>query len=108
MALIIMILAPFPLGYFLRNRLAAFVAFIAVHSFVFTFQSLSLVIEWAGGSQEAFGPYPQASDGNVLSYAAVNLVIYLVGFGLVMLGHRLGSKRRASKNGPVHLDAAVK
>ena len=42
MELIVMLLAPFPIGFFMRNRLAAFVTYIALHGFVFTFQSLSL------------------------------------------------------------------
>lgn len=96
MELIIMMLAPFPIGYFMRNRLAAFVAYIAIHGFVFTFQTLNLVLEWVGGSQEAFGPYPKASSGNVFSYGAVNLIIFGVGLGLVYLGSRLGSRRRGT------------
>jgi hypothetical protein len=46
--LIIMLLAPFPIGYLIRNRMAAFLAYIALHSFVFTFQSTSLLKEWTG------------------------------------------------------------
>jgi hypothetical protein len=101
--LIVVILTAFPIGYLLKPRLAAFVAYIAVHSFVFTFQTASLIIEWAGGDDAAFGPFPQASTGSVWSYAAVNLVIYLVGFGLVFLGHRVAT-RRADRSGAVSLD----
>ena len=39
MELIIMVLAPFPIGFFVRSRMAAFVAFIALHAFVFTFSA---------------------------------------------------------------------
>jgi len=35
MELVVMVLAPFPIGFFVRSRLAAFVAYIAVHAFVF-------------------------------------------------------------------------
>jgi hypothetical protein len=38
MELIIMLLAPLPVGYFIRNRMAAYLAYVALHSFVFTFQ----------------------------------------------------------------------
>ena len=107
MELVVMVIAPFPIGFFVRSRLAAFVAYIAVHAFVFTFQSLNLLIEWAGGSEEAFGPFPDASTGNVLSYGAVNLVIYAVGLGLVYLGSRLGARRRARTAGPVALEPAT-
>ena len=32
-----MLLAPFPIGFFIRNRMAAYLAYVALHSFVFTF-----------------------------------------------------------------------
>jgi hypothetical protein len=105
MELILMLLVPLPVGFFLRNRLAAFVTYIAVHSFVFTLQTLNLLIEWTGGSQEAFGPYPKGSNANVLGYAAVNLAIYAAGLGLVYLGSRLGARRRAKADGPIALEA---
>jgi predicted Na+-dependent transporter len=95
MELIIMVLAPFPIGFLIRNRLAAFVTYIALHGFVFTFQTLNLILEWAGGSQEAFGPYPKASSGSILGYGLVNLVIFAVGLGLVYLGGRVGARRRS-------------
>jgi hypothetical protein len=102
MELIVMILSAFPIGYAIKNRLAAFVVYIAVHSFVFTFQTANLLIEWAGGDDAAFGPFPDASSTDVWSYAVVNLVIYLVGLGLVFLGHRIAARR--SGVGAVNLD----
>jgi hypothetical protein len=108
MELIVMLLAPLPIGFFMRNRLAAFVTYIALHGFVFTFQTLNLIIEWVGGSQEAFGPYPKASSSNVFSYGVVNLAIFAIGLGLVYLGHRLGARRRARAAGPVALDSAAR
>jgi hypothetical protein len=104
MELIVMVLVPFPIGFFMRNRLAAFVTYIAVHGFVFTFQTLNLIVEWVGGSPEAFGTYPKASNSNVFSYGVVNLVIFAVGLGLVYLGHRLGGRRRARSGAPVALE----
>jgi hypothetical protein len=50
--LIIMPLAPFPMGYFIRNRMAAYLAYVALHSFVFTFQSTTPLKEWTGGCGE--------------------------------------------------------
>ena len=102
MELIAMVLVPFPLGFLVRNRLAAFVAYVAVHSFLFTFQTLVLVRQWAGGSFTAFEQDPAAVP---LSYGVVNLVIYAVGLGLVWLGHRLGAHRRARRDAPVDLAA---
>lgn len=94
MELIVLIVSAFPLGFFVRRRTAAFIAYIAIHSFVFTFQSVELIIEWAGGSSDAFGPYPDADSGQVWAYGAVNLVIFAVGLGLVALGHHLADRRR--------------
>jgi predicted Na+-dependent transporter len=106
MELILMVLAPFPIGFFVRNRLAAFVTYIALHGIVFTFQTLNLILEWAGGSQEAFGPYPKSSSGNVFSYGAVNLVIFGVGLALVYLGSRLAARRRSTN--AVALESATR
>jgi hypothetical protein len=65
--------------------------------FLFTFQSIQLVIKWVGGATNAFGSYPKANSGDVWSYAVVNLIIAGVGIGLLALGRWLGSKRRASQ-----------
>lgn len=98
-ALILMILAPLPLGFFVRNRLAAFVVWTALHAFVFTFQTLSLVLEWATGSSAAFGAaFPAYEKAEMFAYGAVNLVIYAVGTGLLLLGARLGSRRRSREH----------
>lgn len=106
MELIIMLLAPFPLGLLVQSRVGAYLAYIALHAFAFTFQSLMLVIEWAGGSTAAFGAYPEASSSDLLAYGAVNLVIYLLGLGLVALGQRVQSWRRSRRPGAVSLDPA--
>ena len=88
MELLLTVLVPFPMGFAVRNRTTAYLAYIALHAFVFTFQSLNLLIEWVGGSTHAFGAYPEANASDVWGYGVVNLVIYLVGLGLVALGHR--------------------
>lgn len=98
MNLIFVLLVSFPLGYFLANRTTAVIAYVAAFGPLFTFQTLSLVTDWAGGSTAAFGgPFPSSNYSNVVGYAAVNVVLYLAGFGLIMLGHRLGAKRRARR-----------
>jgi len=53
-----MLLAPLPIGYFIRNRIAAYLAYIALHSFVSTFQSTTLLKEWNGGDYSAFVKNP--------------------------------------------------
>ena len=104
MELVLMVLLPFPLGYFLRNRLAAYVVYTAAHAFVFTFQTLTLFKAWIGGDRSAFTADP---DGIEWSYGLINLAIYAAGAGLVWLGHRLARRRRASVDGvaAVHGDA---
>jgi hypothetical protein len=101
MELIILLIAPLPIGFLVRNRLVAFLAYIALHAFVFTFQSVALVTEWVAGRSDAFGKFPEASSTEVFAYGVVNLVIYAAGLGLVYLGSRLAARRR----GPVALEA---
>lgn len=76
MELIVMLLVPLPLGYLVRDRVAAYLAYVAVHSFVFTFQTMTLTRAWVGGETEAFG---KDADAVPWSYAAVNAAIYAVG-----------------------------
>ena len=50
-------------------------------------------MEWANGSAEAFGSFPDYNNGDVWAYGIVNLVIYTVGMGLVTLGHLIRTNR---------------
>lgn len=94
MELILMVLLPFPLGYLMRERLAAYLAYVAAFCFVFTFQTLTLLRAWMGGDRSAFAADPNAVEW---SYALVNLAFFGAGLGLVALGHRLGRRRRAAR-----------
>jgi hypothetical protein len=94
MELILMLLLPFPLGYFIASRTAAFLAYVAAHSFLFTFQTMTLIRAWVGGDTHAFARDPNSLEW---SYALVNLAIYAAGLGLVALGHRLAQRRRARR-----------
>jgi predicted Na+-dependent transporter len=98
MELIIMVLVPLPLGLLVRNRTAAYIAYIAIHAFVFTFQTANLVMDWANGSTEAFGSFPDYSMGDFWAYGIINLAIYGVGLGLVTLGYRIRTKRNARRS----------
>ena len=91
MELIAMVLLAFPLGYFLRPRLAAYVAYVGAFSFIFTFQTLTLLRAWVGGDRSAFAADPNSSEW---PYAVVNLVFYAGGLGLVALGHWVRERRR--------------
>jgi hypothetical protein len=102
MELIGTVLVAVPIGYFIRNRLAAFVTYIAVHGIIFTFQTMELVREWVGGSTDAFPKDPATTPW---AYLVVNAVIFAAGLGLVWLGNRLGNRRRTGTAQPVDLAA---
>jgi hypothetical protein len=102
MELIITVLCAFPIGWFVRRREVAFLVFLAIHQFVFNFQSMELVREWVGGDDSAFPKNPKTI---AWSYGFVNLTIYVAGFGLVLLGNRLATRRRERRVGAVQLDA---
>ena len=74
---------------------ACTVAYLALFSVVFTFQSVMLITEWAGGHKNAFGGFPKANKADVWSYGVVNLILLVVGLGLLALGQRLAARRRA-------------
>ncbi|WP_371405511.1 hypothetical protein OHA10_07915 [Kribbella sp. NBC_00662] len=86
------VLFAFPLGFFLRNRLSAYVAYIAIYAYCFTFQTLYLLRSWVGDSHQAFPADPGTLP---LGYLGVTAGIYVVGFVLVTIGHRVGVKRRS-------------
>lgn len=88
-AVVTLVLA-FPLGYFLTSRLAANTAYAIAYLWAFAFQTLYLLLDsLGGGAAPAFeaGQFPW-------SYGVVTMAIFLVGFGLVSLGHWV-RKRRA-------------
>jgi hypothetical protein len=82
------------IGWFVRPRLLAYVAYLAVFSVLFAFQSVVLIVDWAGGEQKAFGAFPDGGQGEVWSYGAVNLAILAVGVGLLTLATLVASRRR--------------
>lgn len=101
MELILLLVLPFPLGYLIRDRMAAYLAYVAVHSFAFTFQTMTLTKAWVGGDTSAFAKSPDTVEW---AYGAVNLAFYAVGLGLVTLGHWL-RRRRADRTDAVDLAA---
>src|SRR3954469_302094 len=102
MVAIVTVLFAFPLGYFLRNRTSAYLAYVAIYAYSFTFQTLYLLRDWIGDSGSAF---PRDPDKLPLGYLVVTAGIYAVGFLLITLAHRLATKRRARSTVPVDLDA---
>ena len=108
MNIIFTILAALPLGLLVRNRGTAVLAFVIADLFVFTVQTIGVLLTWMAGKggiggAKAFGPYPNAfpisyTESEVIAYGVVNLVIVLAGIGLVLLGHRIRARRIAAKN----------
>ncbi|NIK56099.1 hypothetical protein [Kribbella shirazensis] len=102
MVAIVTVLFAFALGFFLRNRISAYVAYVAIYGYAFTFQTLYLLRDWVGGDHSAFAADPETIP---FDYLAVTAGIYLIGLVLVALGHRLGTKRRTRARA-VDLDVA--
>ena len=100
MELITTLLIAFPLGFFIRQRLVAYLAYVAVHAYAFTLQSTQLTREWVGGSTEAFSKNP---DSIPWAYGLINLAIYGLGLGLVTLGAVVATRRRSRVRGAVDL-----
>jgi hypothetical protein len=95
---IVTVLFALPLGFFLRNRLAAYVAYLAVFGYAFSFQNVYLLRSWV--QDRDAGAFPRDADQLPLSYLLVSAAIYAAGFGLVALGHRLGARRRTKTQAP--------
>jgi hypothetical protein len=91
MIAIAVVLVAFPAGYLLRSHLAANVAYAIAYLWAFTYQGLYLTRAWVGGDDSAFPKDPNAFP---ISYGLVTLAIFAVGFGLVALGHIVGTRRR--------------
>ncbi len=90
MIAVVAVLLAFPLGYFLTTRLAGNTAYAIAYLWAFSFQTLYLLLDRIDGGDAAFeaGKFP-------LDYGLVTLGIFLVGFGLVALGHWAKARRAA-------------
>ena len=108
MNIVFTILAALPLGLSVKKRSAAVLAFVIADLFVFTFQTLDVLLNWMAGNSgiggaSAFGPHPETlpitySAPDVIAYGVVNLVITLAGIGLVVLGNKIRTRRAATKD----------
>ncbi len=93
---VIAALAAFPLGFLLRDRLAAFLAFGLAFAHVFTFQTAQLVLEATRGADEAFGDLSDPGwhwFGDTVGYFVFTTAIYAVGLALVTAGHAVRTRR---------------
>jgi hypothetical protein len=85
---VLTLLLALPIGLAFRGRLAANTTYAVVYLWAFVFQSVYLLLEYAGGSDEAFG-----DGGFPLAYGVVTAAVFLVGLGLVELGQRIRGRR---------------
>ena len=95
MIAVITVLVAFPVGYFLRSRLAANTTYAIAYLWGFVYQSTYLLLDSLGGGENpAFtvGDFPWA-------YGLVALAIFTAGFGLVNLGHWVRARRASRTEG---------
>jgi len=101
---VVTLLIAFPIGWFVRNRLAGFLVYGLVMAHLYTFQTAGLVMEWVNGSDAGF---PQSKStsmwGATWEYLLVTTLVYAVGLALVALGQRVRSRREV-RRGTVELE----
>ena len=102
--LIFTLVAAFPLGFLIARRETALLSYLIAGSFLFSLQSLNLLLTWmSGGSglggSSGFGDTPSGqfpidyASSEVIAYGIVNAIITVVGVGLVLLGSRVRARR---------------
>ena len=94
MIAIITILCAFPIGFFVTSRLAANTAYAIAYLWAFVFQGIYLMLDSISNGKTLNDEPAFVSDEFPWEYGLVTLLIFLVGFGLVALGHRVGRGRR--------------
>jgi hypothetical protein len=89
MIAVVTVLCAFPLGYFMRSRLAASTTYAVAYLWAFVFQTLYLLLDSLGDASDPVfeaGEFPW-------QYGVVTLLIFVVGVGLVNLGHWRAARR---------------
>lgn len=103
MNIVYALLVAFPLGYVVPRLSVALLGYLLAGSWLFTYQSVGVLLDWLSDSRPvAFGPSPTQfpisySTSEYVGYGVVNLVATLVGIGLLVLGHRVATRRRTRR-----------
>jgi len=98
---VITVLSAFPLGYWVRSRLAANTTYALAYLWAFVYQTLYLTLDSINHSTSpAFTP-----EKFPLSYGAVALSVFGAGFGLVALGRLVRDRREVRRRQPVGVAA---
>lgn len=108
MNLIFTLVASLGIGFFVRKRSTAVLSYLIADSFLFSFQTLDVLLNWMEGDKGitgsgAFGPFPTGfpityAQSEVIAYGVVNLVIVAVGIGLTLGANKLAARRLARKH----------
>ncbi|HVQ19157.1 MAG TPA: hypothetical protein VMT27_09015 [Actinomycetes bacterium] len=102
MNIILTILIGFPLGYLIRSRGTAVLAYVILDGYLFTFQTAFLLMQWVDGDTHAFGPrgrsWSPEKTTQFISYLVLNGVIVAIGIGLVLLGHKVRARRTNARD----------
>jgi hypothetical protein len=102
MNIILTILVGFPLGFLIRSRGHAIVTYVLVDSYLFTFQTAFLIMQWVDGDQHAFGTrggdWSAERTTMFSSYLVLNGVFVSIGVGLVILGHKVRSRQTTGRD----------
>jgi hypothetical protein len=101
--LILTLVIAFPLGLLMSSRLAAQLVNACVFLFGYVSIAVLLLLDWAAGGEQAFGPFPkwdavQAGSFVALSGAAFAVSALLVHWGSVV-------RRRRAERGAVAVTA---
>jgi hypothetical protein len=95
MIAVVTILGAFALGYFMKSRLAANTAYAVAYLWAFTFQTLYLMLDMLSDGRTLNDEPAFVPEEFPWQYGVVTLMIFLVGFGLVNLGHWVRARRQA-------------
>ena len=102
MNIILTVLLGFPLGFLIRSRRNAVFTYVLIDSYLFTFQTAFLLMQWVDGDDHAFGArggdWTAMRTTQVVSYLVLNGVIVALGVALVALGHRVRTRRSVSRD----------
>jgi hypothetical protein len=96
MIAVVTILGAFALGYFLRSRLAANTAYAVAYLWAFTFQTLYLLLDSMSEGKTLNDEPAFVASEFPWQYGVVTLAIFVVGFGLVNVGHWVRARRQTS------------